>query len=99
MSDEELNLRHDEILYCSFSRQTFKAVLCREFLSGPGVKNLACNAGDADLILGWRTKIPHAGEQLSPSFTIETPHSQIKKNFKWLLLLSRFSRVRLCATP
>ena len=30
------------------------------------VKNLPCNAGDAGLIPGWGTKIPHAVEQLSP---------------------------------
>ena len=78
MSNEELKLRHNEILCCLFSLQTFKVVPFREFLSGPEVKNLVCNAGDAGLILGWRTKTPHAGEQLSPSITIKTPHSQIK---------------------
>ena len=29
------------------------------------VKNLTCNAGDAGLIPGWGTKIPHATGQLS----------------------------------
>ena len=29
------------------------------------VKNLSCNAEDADSIPGWGTKIPHAVEQLS----------------------------------
>ena len=30
------------------------------------VKNLPSSAGDADLILSWRTKIPHAVGQLNP---------------------------------
>ena len=33
------------------------------------VKNLPCKAGDADLIPGQGTKIPHAKEQLSPHAT------------------------------
>ena len=33
------------------------------------VKNLSCKAGDADLIPGQGTKIPHAKEQLSPQAT------------------------------
>ena len=37
------------------------------FPGGPMVKNLPCSAGDASLIPGGEgTKIPHAGEQLSP---------------------------------
>ena len=31
------------------------------------VRNLPCNAGDVDLIFGWRTKIPHVWGQPSPS--------------------------------
>ena len=31
---------------------------------GPVVKNLLCNTGDAGLIPGWGTKIPHAAGQL-----------------------------------
>ena len=30
------------------------------------VKNLPCNAGEAGLVPGGRTKIPHASGQLSP---------------------------------
>ena len=32
----------------------------------PVVKNPPCNAGDVGLTLGWRTKILHATEQISP---------------------------------
>ena len=35
------------------------------------VKNLTCNAGDAGLIPGWGTKIPHATELLSLCTTRE----------------------------
>ena len=30
------------------------------------VKNLPCNAEDVGSVSGWRTKIPHASEELSP---------------------------------
>ena len=36
---------------------------------GPVVKNPPCSAGDASLIPGWGTKIPHALGQLNPSAT------------------------------
>ena len=36
---------------------------------GPVVENPPCNAGDAGLIPGQETKIPHAAEQLSPHTT------------------------------
>lgn len=35
----------------------------RDFLSGPVVKNLPCQAGDAGEIPGCRTRIPHAEAQ------------------------------------
>ena len=35
-------------------------------LKSPVVKNPPSNAGDAGLIPGWGTKIPHATGQLSP---------------------------------
>ena len=35
-----------------------------DFPSGPVVKDLFCNAGDAGLFLCQRTQIPHATEQL-----------------------------------
>ena len=37
----------------------------RDFLGGPVVKNLPCNAGDMGSIPGYGTKIPYAMEQLS----------------------------------
>ena len=37
-----------------------------DFPSGPGVKNLPCNAGDTGSLSGGRTKMPHAEEQPSP---------------------------------
>ena len=40
-----------------------------DFPSFPVVKNLPYNAGDAGLIPGWGTKIPHAMWQLSPRTT------------------------------
>ena len=42
---------------------------------GPVVKNPPSNAGEADLILGWGTKIPHAREQLNPLTTTADPAS------------------------
>ena len=38
----------------------------RDFLSSPVVKNPPCNAEDEGSIPDWRTKIPHAEEQLNP---------------------------------
>ena len=38
----------------------------QDFPSGPVVKNPPSSAGDAGLIPGWGTKIPHAAGQLSP---------------------------------
>ena len=45
----------------------------QDFLGGPGVKNLPCNAGDMGLIHGRGTMIPHAMEQLSLHSSIESP--------------------------
>ena len=42
-----------------------KTIVLRDFPGGPVVKNLPCNAGDASLIPGLGTKIPHAAGQLS----------------------------------
>ena len=39
----------------------------RDFPGGPVVKNLPSNAGDAGLIPGQGTKIPHAAGQLKPA--------------------------------
>ena len=41
----------------------------RGFPGGLVIKNLPVNAGNAGLILGWGTKIPHASEQSSPQIT------------------------------
>ena len=41
----------------------------RDIPGGAVVKNLPSNAGDAGLIPGWRTKIPHASGQPSPYAT------------------------------
>ena len=41
----------------------------RDFPGGPVVKNPPSSAGDAGLIPGWGTKIPHAAGQLSPCTT------------------------------
>ena len=46
----------------------------QDFPGGPGVKNLLSNAGDAGLIPGWGTKIPHMG-QLSLHATVKTHNS------------------------
>ena len=46
--------------------------LCQngEMIAGfVSVRHLPCNAGHAGLVSGWRTKIPHAAEQLSPCVT------------------------------
>ena len=47
----------------------------RAFPGAPVVKNLLCNAGDAGLISGWGTKIPHAMEHVAT----KTCHSQINR--------------------
>ena len=56
---------------------------------GPVVKNPPSNAEDMGSISGWGTTFPHASDQPSPGAKTTEP----------LLLLSRFSRVQLCATP
>ena len=43
-----------------------KSYKSRDFPGGPVVKNPPCNTGDAGLIPGQGTKIPHAEKQLSP---------------------------------
>ena len=46
----------------------------RDFPGGPMVKNSPCSAGDAALIAGPGTKIPHATEQLSQHTTTTETH-------------------------
>ena len=49
----------------------------RDFPGGPVVKNLPSNAGDAGLIPGQGTKIPHAMGQVSlHDATTEPEHSR-----------------------
>ena len=48
------------------SALTCLSINSQDFLGGPVVKNLPCNAGDAGSIPGRGTKIPHAMGQLSP---------------------------------
>ena len=47
----------------------------RDFLGGPVVKNLPCNAGDMGSIPGQGANIPHAIEQLSPCTTSTEPET------------------------
>ena len=46
-------------------RKKLKKQCQGDFLGGPVVKNLPCNAGDVGSIPGWGTRIPHVVEQLS----------------------------------
>ena len=63
-----------------------------DFPSGPVVKNSPCNAEDTSSIPGWRTKIPHAKEQLIQWTTTresvlcsEGPHrTQLRQPNKWI---------------
>ena len=49
-----------------------------DFPGGPVVTNPPSNAGDADSIPGWGTKIPHGAWQLSPHAATAEPgrHNQ-----------------------
>ena len=47
------------------SRKKKKNQPSQDFPGGPVVKNLPCNTGNWSLIPAWRTKIPHAIQQLS----------------------------------
>ena len=44
-----------------------------DFPGGPVVKNPPSNAGDAGLVLGLGTKIPHAAGKLIPCCPVEIP--------------------------
>ena len=53
--------------------------LCRDFSGDPVVKNLLSNAGNADSIPGWGTKIPYSAGQLSlHTATRESPRTAVK---------------------
>ena len=54
-------------------KDVYQYALCGDWPGSPMVRNLACNAGDLDLIPGPGTKIPHASEQVSPLATITEP--------------------------
>ena len=58
-----------------------KAQFIWNFPGGPVVRNPPSNAGDAGLILGWGTKIPHASGQLSLS--LKKPESLLHHNSSW----------------
>ena len=51
---------------------------CGDFLGGPVLKNLPCNAGDLGSIPGWETKIPHAMEQEALKSQLESPRATRK---------------------
>ena len=48
----------------------------RDFPGGPVIKTLPSNSGDASLIPGWGTKIPHATGHQSPCGAMKSWHSQ-----------------------
>ena len=50
-----------------------KYIFLRDFSGGPVVKDPSCNAGEAGLISGWRTKVSCAMEQLRPRMTTTEP--------------------------
>ena len=50
-----------------------KYIFFRDFSGGPVVKDPSCNAGEAGLIPGWRTKVSCATEQLRPRMTTTEP--------------------------
>ena len=53
-------------MVCRANANMFRfKVVFKDFSGGPAVKNLPCNGGDAGLIPGQGTKIPHIVEQLS----------------------------------
>ena len=54
-----------------------------DFPGGPVVENPSCNAGDASLIPGWGTKIPHAMEQLSRAATREPVCRNYRAHVLW----------------
>ena len=47
------------------------------------VENPSCNAGDAGLIPGQGTKIPHAVGQLSPHGTTKPMHHKYRAHALW----------------
>ena len=51
----------------------WKLAVFRDFPGGPVVKNPPSNAGDAGLIPGQGTKLPHATGQLSPCAATTEP--------------------------
>ena len=46
--------------------EAFKMFWWWDFPGGPVVKDPPCSAGDAGSVPGWRTKMPHTAEQVSP---------------------------------
>ena len=61
-------------MVCRANANMFRfKVVFKDFSGGPAVKNLPCNGGDAGLIPGQGTKIPHIVEQLSPNAATPEP--------------------------
>ena len=58
-----------------FLRESISKIHEGDFPGGPVVKNPPSNAGDAGLIPGRGTRIPHASGQLSPQATTTEPTS------------------------
>ena len=66
--------KSEEIVTERRTRQSVKVY----FPGGPVVKNPPCNIGDEGLILGWRTRIPHAAEYLNLHAATRVPAQQGK---------------------
>ena len=65
----------------------------RDLPGGPVVKNPSCNAGDAGLIPGQETKIPHAVGQLSPHAPqLESPQPATNKAARSAALMPQLER-------
>ena len=73
-----------------------------DFRGGLVVQSLPFNAGDVSSIPGWGTKILHAPTQAEKAGAPQQGPNAVKKKRKFMQCymppLSRFSRIRLCAT-
>ena len=58
-------MRHYRIFFLCSPKKKKKTNPPRTSVAVPWLKNLPCNAGNWSLIPAWRTKIPHAIQQLS----------------------------------
>ena len=64
---------HNKELVCRICKEPSKLNSKGDSPGGPVVKNPPCNAGDAGLIPGQGTRIPHAARQLSWHATTREP--------------------------